>query len=87
MTSAGFVFIVLCIFGVVGYFAWKADNKNKVDAKQQINDIFEDHTVYVASLDERQLAYYKSLGDSWYREMVKLEQRIHDLENKDLPQG
>lgn len=79
--------VLFCFLVALFYFAWKHERKRLITFEKDIDNIFEDHTVYVASLDERQLAYYKSLGDSWYREMVKLEQRIHDLENKDLPQG
>jgi len=41
-----------------------------------------DNNAFMATLDERQLAYYQSLESSLYKAITRLETRVYNLENK-----
>jgi hypothetical protein len=61
------------------FIAWcKSDSEIEIAIKSAIQRNAE----FIFSLDERQRDYYLGLHDSWRKEMVRLEKRIYDLEER-----
>lgn len=48
----------------------------------EIRKIIQRNTGFVLSLDERQRDYLTSLTTSWRKEIVRLEKRVYELEQK-----
>jgi hypothetical protein len=54
------------------------------DIKEAVAKVIKDHAEFILSLDDRQREYYSNLSGkgriTW--DIVRLEKRIHDLEQK-----
>jgi len=58
----------------------------QADLEDELEEIVENHTKFVTSLSIRQLEYYKSMDTKHLsRELLRLEQRIYDLEKPTIP--
>jgi hypothetical protein len=69
-------------------FCFSFSNTEKVSKKfeKDVDKIIDDHTSFLESLTPRQLEYYSSLDyNHLSRDLVRLEQRIYDLEKPNLP--
>lgn len=50
---------------------------------KRLKELVDQRNEFVKSLTDRQLVYYYSLKESLPKAIVRLESRIHDLENKE----
>ena len=73
-------------FALLLYYDHKLETKRNANLDKEINDIILNHNEFLKSLSVRQLEYYSSMDHKHLsREILKLEQRIYDLEKPNLP--